>query len=44
MANASMELVIRIHVEELPGGLHLATSDELPGLVAQCRNIENIRS
>ena len=30
-----MELAIRVHVERLPEGLFLATSDELPGLVAQ---------
>lgn len=34
-----MELAIRIHVEELPEGLYLATSDELPGLVAQGRTV-----
>ena len=34
-----MELTIRVHVEELPEGLYLATSDELPGLVAQGRTI-----
>ncbi len=34
-----MELVIRIQVEELPEGLYLATSDELPGLVAQGRTV-----
>jgi predicted RNase H-like HicB family nuclease len=34
-----MELVVRIQVEELPEGLYLATSDELPGLVAQGRTI-----
>ena len=32
-----MELAIRIHLEELPEGLFLATSEELPGLVAQGR-------
>ncbi len=30
-----MELAIQIHVEELPEGVFLATSEELPGLVAQ---------
>ena len=30
-----MELAIHIQVDELPEGLFLATSDELPGLVAQ---------
>jgi predicted RNase H-like HicB family nuclease len=34
-----MELAIRIQVEELPGGLFLATSDELPGLVTQGRTV-----
>lgn len=34
-----MELAIRIHVELLPEGLYLATSEELPGLVAQGRTV-----
>jgi predicted RNase H-like HicB family nuclease len=34
-----MELAIRIQVEELPEGLFLATSDELPGLVAPGRTV-----
>lgn len=34
-----MELAIRIQLEELPEGLYLATSDELPGLVAQGRTV-----
>jgi predicted RNase H-like HicB family nuclease len=34
-----MELAIRIHLDELPEGLYLATSDELPGLVAQGRTV-----
>lgn len=34
-----MELAIRIQIEELPEGLYLATSDELPGLVAQGRTV-----
>ena len=34
-----MELVIGIQIEELPEGLYLATSDELPGLVAQGRTV-----
>jgi predicted RNase H-like HicB family nuclease len=36
---AGVELAIRIQVEELPEGLFLATSDELPGLVAQGRTV-----
>lgn len=34
-----MELAIRVHVERLPEGLYLATSDEIPGLVAQGRTV-----
>lgn len=30
-----MEHVVRIQIEALPEGVFLATSDELPGLVAQ---------
>jgi predicted RNase H-like HicB family nuclease len=34
-----MELAIQIQVEELPEGAFLATSEELPGLVAQGRTV-----
>jgi predicted RNase H-like HicB family nuclease len=34
-----MELAVRIQVEQLPEGLYLATSDDLPGLVAQGRTV-----
>ena len=34
-----MELAIRIQVEQLPERLFLATSDELPELVAQGRTV-----
>ena len=34
-----MEFTLRVHVEELPEGVYLATSDELPGLVAQGRTV-----
>ena len=34
-----MELAIRIHIEQLPEGVYLATSDELSGLVAQGRTV-----
>ena len=34
-----MELAIRVQVEELAEGAFLATSDEVPGLVAQGRTI-----
>jgi predicted RNase H-like HicB family nuclease len=39
LASVRMELAIRIQVEELPEGVFLATSDELPGLVAQGRTV-----
>ena len=34
-----MELAIDIQIEVLPEGVYLATSDELPGLVAQGRTV-----
>jgi predicted RNase H-like HicB family nuclease len=34
-----MEQVITLHIEKLPEGVYLATSDELQGLVAQGRTI-----
>jgi predicted RNase H-like HicB family nuclease len=34
-----MEHVIKIHIEKLPEGVYLATSDDVPGLVAQGRTI-----
>lgn len=34
-----MELIVRIRVEELPESVYLATSDELPGLVAQGQTV-----
>lgn len=34
-----MELAIQVHIEELPEGVFLATSDELPGLIAQGRTV-----
>ncbi|HLB79373.1 MAG TPA: hypothetical protein VJJ77_02625 [Dongiaceae bacterium] len=32
-----MERVINLHIEKLPEGVYLGTSDELPGLVAPRR-------
>ena len=32
-----MEQIINIHVEKLPEGFYLATSNDVPGLVAQGR-------
>lgn len=34
-----MELTVQVHVERLPEGVYLATSEELPGLVAQGRTV-----
>lgn len=34
-----MERFISIHVEKLPEGLYLVTSDDVPGLVAQGRTV-----
>ncbi len=34
-----MEEIVRLHIEKLPEGVYLATSDDVPGLVAQGRTI-----
>ncbi|AFZ22611.1 MULTISPECIES: type II toxin-antitoxin system HicB family antitoxin [Cylindrospermum] len=34
-----MERLLNIHIEKLPEGVYLATSDELQGLVAQGRTV-----
>lgn len=38
MLNVS-ERIVRIHIEKLPEGVYLATSDDVQGLVAQGRTI-----
>ena len=35
-----MEQIVQLHIERLPEGVYLATSDELPGLVAQGRTVQ----
>ena len=35
----SGEMMVNIHVERLPEGVYLATSDDVPGLVAQGRTV-----
>jgi predicted RNase H-like HicB family nuclease len=35
-----VEHVIQLHIEKLPEGVYLATSDEVQGLVAQGRTIQ----
>ncbi len=34
-----MERIVRVHVQKLPEGVYLATSDEIQGLVAQGRTV-----
>lgn len=34
-----MERIVKVHIERLPEGLYLATSDEVQGLVAQGRTV-----
>ena len=35
-----MERVVNLHIEKLPEGVYLATSDDVHGLVAQGRTIQ----
>lgn len=41
-SDLGMEMPIQIKIEELPEGLFLATSEELPGLVAQGRTVAEL--
>lgn len=34
-----MEQIVNLHIEHLPEGVYLATSDDIPGLVAQGRTL-----
>jgi predicted RNase H-like HicB family nuclease len=34
-----MEKTIKIHIEKLPEGIYLATSDDIQGLIAQGRTV-----
>lgn len=34
-----MEQIVKLHIEKLPEGVYLATSEEVPGLVAQGRTV-----
>ncbi len=34
-----MEHIVNLHIEKLPEGVYLATSDDVPSLVAQRRTI-----
>ena len=40
MRRMIVELTVRLHIEKLPEGVYLATSDEVQGLVAQGRTIQ----
>lgn len=35
-----MERIVRLHIEKLPEGAYLATSEDIQGLVAQGRTIQ----
>ena len=35
-----MELAVKLQIEKLPAGVYLATSDEIQGLIAQGRTIQ----
>lgn len=35
-----MERIVNLHIEKLPEGVYLATSDDVQGLIAQGRTIE----
>ena len=35
-----MEQIVNVHIEKLPEGVYLATSDDVPGLIAQERTIQ----
>ncbi|MEX2515931.1 MAG: type II toxin-antitoxin system HicB family antitoxin [Gammaproteobacteria bacterium] len=34
-----MEQIVNLHIEKLPEGVYLATTDDIPGLVAQGRTV-----
>lgn len=34
-----MESIANLHIEKLPEGVYLATSDDIPGLIAQGRTL-----
>ena len=37
--STAMEHIVNLHIEKLPEGVYLATSDDVPGLIAQGRTI-----
>ena len=34
-----MEQIVNLHIEKLPEGVYLATTEDIPGLVAQGRTV-----
>ena len=38
LSRTKMERIVNLHIERLPEGVYLATSDDIPGLVAQGRH------
>ena len=36
---SDMEQIVNLHIERLPEGVYLATTEEIPGLVAQGRTV-----
>lgn len=39
LRSSRMEIAIQVQVEQLPEGVFLATSEEIPGLIAQGRTV-----
>jgi predicted RNase H-like HicB family nuclease len=39
MERSTVERIVQIHIEKLPEGIYLATSDDVQGLIAQGRTI-----
>ena len=37
-----MERIVNLHIEKLPEGVYLASSDDIPGLVAQGRTVPRL--
>ncbi len=35
-----MERIVNLHIKKLPGGIYLATSEDVQGLIAQGRTIQ----
>ena len=42
LKGSKMERIINVHIEKLPEGVYLATSDDIQGLIAQGRTISEV--